>query len=415
MDKEQVEKLRKICRNISVLYVEDDKNISDQLEKLLKKLFIKVDVEKNGFLGLRNYKENRQDIVITDISMPSMDGIEMAKRIKKINEEQIIIVTSAHNDIEYLMQLIEIGVDRFILKPIDINVFMPSITKMAISIYRERQEIFLEKQIKQQHELQLKIMNNMLIPIALIENGRFKYTNMIFNKYFLSKNSCKIEEFVLGHIFKNEKLIIMNNDTLINYLIQNNGLYSINEVGSQIFKKYKINIIKLEEENSYLLNFLNIDSLNMEFKKLKLENNYFPTREDFIHKIAGILSNSKQEYHIFCVGLRNINNFISKYGSGKINAIYSELNKSLKKDLRNEIESGVADIYIFDRNRYIILVNENYKDEIKIKLDNFGNNYSYSFGSTQAFFLAIISEKLDQNTSFNQVMENTESMLYLFD
>ena len=272
VDKEQVEKLRKICRNISVLYVEDDKNISDQLEKLLKKLFIKVDVEKNGFLGLRNYKENRQDIVITDISMPSMDGIEMAKRIKKINEEQIIIVTSAHNDIEYLMQLIEIGVDRFILKPIDINVFMPSITKMAISIYRERQEIFLEKQIKQQHELQLKIMNNMLIPIALIENGRFKYTNMIFNKYFLSKNSCKIEEFVLGHIFKNEKLIIMNNDTLINYLIQNNGLYSINEVGSQIFKKYKINIIKLEEENSYLLNFLNIDSLNMEFKKLKLEN-----------------------------------------------------------------------------------------------------------------------------------------------
>lgn len=90
MNQEQINKLRKVCKNISVLYVEDDKNISIQVERLLKKIFLDVEVEKNGFLGLANFTQNRQDIVITDISMPVMDGIEMAKEIKNLNSEQNI-------------------------------------------------------------------------------------------------------------------------------------------------------------------------------------------------------------------------------------------------------------------------------------------------------------------------------------
>lgn len=121
--------------------MEDDVNISTQLEKLIRKIFSNVEVEKNGLLGIKNYTANRQDIVITDISMPIMDGIEMSKRIKLINSEQNILVTSAHNDTEYLIKLIEIGVDKFITKPIDMNNFLSSISKMAVSIYREKEKL----------------------------------------------------------------------------------------------------------------------------------------------------------------------------------------------------------------------------------------------------------------------------------
>ena len=150
MDKEKIKKLRQICRNISVLYVEDDGDISFQVENLLRKIFVKVHVEKNGLQGLKNFNENRQDIVITDISMPIMDGIEMSKRIRLLNSEQNILVTSAHNDLEYLLKLIDIGVDKFILKPIDMNSFLTNISKMAINIYRERREALLESKIKKE-------------------------------------------------------------------------------------------------------------------------------------------------------------------------------------------------------------------------------------------------------------------------
>lgn len=415
MNKEKIEKLRQVCKNISVLYVEDDKDIADQLEKLLRKIFIRVDVEKNGFLGLRNYTENRQDIVISDISMPSMDGIEMTKRIKKINPEQSIIITSAHNDIEYLMKLIEIGVDKFVLKPIDMNLFMSSVANAAVNIYREKKEIILEKQIKKQQDIQLKIMNNIPTPLALVERGVFKYVNNIFKQYFISdKNDEKIEKFKFAYIFENKNLINKNNTELMKYLIKNDRLYSILEVDSKVYKKYKINITSLEDE-SYLLNFLNMDSLNAEFEKLKSQNGYFEKIEQYRHKVAAILSTDAPEYEVFCVSLKNIKNFIDKYGGGKMNLVYGELAKYLKNDFQEEVALNKMNIYFFDRNRYVFLVNEKIKKKIKEKIESFGNRYSYSFGSTMPLFLNFVSEKLDKDASLNQLMENTEGMLYLFD
>ncbi|MDP2893977.1 MAG: response regulator [Sulfurimonas sp.] len=144
MNREKLEKLRQHCKSISVLYVEDDTHISEQLEKLLKKIFLKIDVEKNGALGLESFIKNNQDIVITDISMPMLDGIEMSKRIRLLNPEQNIIVTSAHSDTESLLSLIEIGVDKFILKPIDMGVLLETISRVAVNIYRAKKALTCE-------------------------------------------------------------------------------------------------------------------------------------------------------------------------------------------------------------------------------------------------------------------------------
>jgi PAS domain S-box-containing protein len=108
-------------KDITILYAEDDtliqKEFSSFLEKFVKKLFI----ANNGQEALELFQKNKPDIVISDITMPKMNGIELSKNIKSLNPDTPIVIISAHNNSEYLIEAIEIGVNRFILKPIDMT------------------------------------------------------------------------------------------------------------------------------------------------------------------------------------------------------------------------------------------------------------------------------------------------------
>ncbi|MCU7940764.1 MAG: response regulator [gamma proteobacterium symbiont of Bathyaustriella thionipta] len=85
----------------------------------LTKLFSTIDIAENGEQGLALYKTNQYDIIITDIEMPKLNGIEMSKAIKTINPEQDIIITSAYTNPEYFIDAIKIGISGYIIKPID--------------------------------------------------------------------------------------------------------------------------------------------------------------------------------------------------------------------------------------------------------------------------------------------------------
>ena len=84
-----------------------------------KKYVKKLIVAKNGEEGLELFKEHNPDMVITDIQMPIMNGLEMSKKILEINPSIPIAVTTAYSDSEYLINAIEIGIDKYLLKPIN--------------------------------------------------------------------------------------------------------------------------------------------------------------------------------------------------------------------------------------------------------------------------------------------------------
>lgn len=136
--------LEKYGRELSVLFVEDDESISKEMNFLLGDIFTKVDSGLDGIEGLSKYKEHynlnekHYDLVITDIRMPNMNGIELIKNIYLINPSQKVIVLSAHNESEYLMELVNIGIAQFILKPIDYNNFLDVIYKVSKMIYENR-------------------------------------------------------------------------------------------------------------------------------------------------------------------------------------------------------------------------------------------------------------------------------------
>lgn len=105
-----------------VLYVEDDQNIMGSFSKILTKLFGTVLTANNGEEGLETFKNNSDmDFIITDIKMPKMDGLEMTAAIKKINPDVPCILTTAHAEYDYFLKADEIGIYRYITKPLNIN------------------------------------------------------------------------------------------------------------------------------------------------------------------------------------------------------------------------------------------------------------------------------------------------------
>lgn len=99
--------------------MEDNDDARLEVANMLSGFFKVVDTAVNGQDGLVKYKHNDYDIVVSDINMPVMNGVEMVKKIKDIEKDQPIIIISAHDESKYLIDLINAGVNRFILKPLE--------------------------------------------------------------------------------------------------------------------------------------------------------------------------------------------------------------------------------------------------------------------------------------------------------
>ena len=114
-------------QNLNILYVEDEELLRESTLELLSSFFNSVDTAVDGLDGLEKYKAYYKkeklpyDIVISDINMPNMNGLEMAEAIKDIDTEQMIIFITAFNEINYLHKAINMGAGGFLMKPIDLE------------------------------------------------------------------------------------------------------------------------------------------------------------------------------------------------------------------------------------------------------------------------------------------------------
>ncbi len=142
MDKELLDKILKLKSElkIKVLYVEDNDAVREDTVELLKEFFYHIETASNGVEGLEKFKKGKFDLVITDINMPKMNGIEMIKEIKKIDKRVPVIVITAFSDFKYLVECIKVGVYGYILKPIDINQLLEVLNTVLekIKLRRER-------------------------------------------------------------------------------------------------------------------------------------------------------------------------------------------------------------------------------------------------------------------------------------
>ncbi len=133
--------LKKYTMNINVLFVEDDSDFRKEFYELLLDIFPKVETAKDGLDALNKYKEyfkkanKYYDLVITDIKMPNLDGIDLVSALYEIKKDQMVIVLSARNEFDYLLPLINLGIYQFFTKPIDYSIFLEDMFKLCSQIY----------------------------------------------------------------------------------------------------------------------------------------------------------------------------------------------------------------------------------------------------------------------------------------
>ncbi|HEB9420159.1 TPA: response regulator transcription factor [Campylobacter coli] len=108
-------------KELIILVVEDEVKIRESLVNVLSSRYSKVIGAQNGDEGLKKFKKFKPDLLITDIAMPIMDGLDMAKEIKEISNDVPIVVLSAYSEKERLLRSIDIGIDKYLIKPIDID------------------------------------------------------------------------------------------------------------------------------------------------------------------------------------------------------------------------------------------------------------------------------------------------------
>ncbi|HIM94790.1 MAG TPA: response regulator [Campylobacterales bacterium] len=120
--------------DFTILYVEDDIDTQELIESILQAYFKEVFVASDGEEGLSIYKKKNPDIVLSDISMPKMDGLEMSEAIQKIDPQQLIALFTAFNEPKYLDKAGELGIDTYIMKPLDEKQFFNSLSFLAITL-----------------------------------------------------------------------------------------------------------------------------------------------------------------------------------------------------------------------------------------------------------------------------------------
>jgi len=146
-----LQKLKEYTKDMKVLYVEDDETIQSEMNIFLKRFFSIVDLANDGEQGLSAYKKEKYHLVISDINMPNMNGIDMSKAILEKNPDQSIIIISAYSDSKYLLELINSGIEYYVLKPVDVKQFTKIIYKVAQAQDNKRLAKLYHESIKEQN------------------------------------------------------------------------------------------------------------------------------------------------------------------------------------------------------------------------------------------------------------------------
>ncbi len=127
-------------KDCTILYVEDEVSVQNQTKLILNDFVGEILVANDGNKGLKLALERDIDLIITDIIMPNLNGIEMLKKLKNEHNKNIpSIITTAYTDTEYLIDAIKLKVDGFIMKPINIRELINTIYNIMLPILQEKE------------------------------------------------------------------------------------------------------------------------------------------------------------------------------------------------------------------------------------------------------------------------------------
>ena len=183
--------LSEMGRGIRVLYVEDDPLIRTQYLTFLSRFFDTIESEENGETGLNRALSSKFDIVISDIQMPKMSGLDMIKEIKKTYPDQLTLLISAQKDSDILHHSVQLGVDGYLFKPLDRNQTIETLHKLVTKIHMKREN----ERYKQYLEEMVQVKTEEALTIYFTDRVTQLYSLGKLEKDIFCYPSCTLVEF----------------------------------------------------------------------------------------------------------------------------------------------------------------------------------------------------------------------------
>ena len=203
-------------QKLTLLYVEDNEDARESTLGILEEFFKNIVVAIDGKDGLEKFKSHKIDLVITDINMPKMNGLDMLHEILAINPDMSTIVLSAYNEADFFMDSIKMGVEGYLLKPIDFEQFLSLLGKIT-----SKDEILKSKTLLQQYK---EITDASSIMSVIDKNQKISYVNEAF---------CKISGY------SKEELIGTDYNSTLSYMQEpelNDKIWDTISVKKDIYK-----------------------------------------------------------------------------------------------------------------------------------------------------------------------------------
>ena len=282
MNTSEIENLKARCFNLKVLYIEDDDATQKYTYTILSELFHNIDVVSDGQSAYDLFLESeiaipklgisveeqikKYDLIITDIKIPKIDGISLIAEIRKICKDIAVIVTSAHSDLDYLIETIRLSVSGYILKPIELDQLFKTISSTVEKIVSRNEHKAYTHSLKQTIALQQS---------TLEEQFHTDTLTRLPNKNTLDNILQQIERTEAPSLF------LINIDNFKNY----NKLYGI-EVGNQILQEFSHHLKAVATSLCY--DVFRISS--NEFVMLRLDTELDPEKiyEDITQTLEGL-------------------------------------------------------------------------------------------------------------------------------
>jgi len=301
----ELKKLKLDAGGFSILYVEDNNALRENAAKLLRKIFDRVYVASDGQEGLDEYTKNKPDIVITDIKMPHMDGLALAKHIKSITTETKVIIMSAFDDSEYLYNAIELGVFRYLKKPVNISALSEVLLACILEINKDRDRELFNSNLQ-------SIFNYQSSIILMMNEATPSFVNGMFLEYF---NVDTLEEFV--EIYSDIGKLLLKHDSFLHgdswfNTIKHNPEKLFNVKMQDRDKNFRHFILKYQaipDKKGYgIISFDDITELNLlklyDSQQVQSDNNLQNSKALFSLLEVIARNNAKVELHNFYKGVR---------------------------------------------------------------------------------------------------------------
>jgi len=190
----------------SVLYAEDDEGIRKSYEMILRKICGPLRCAADGNEAFSLYSEKKPDILIADIKMPYIDGLQLIKKIRNVDKDIRILMTTAYTDEQYTLQAIELDISRYLVKPVMLENLKGALYKCVREIEdRNPEQICFEnglvyniplKNITSVNgEIALTNIESRILEILIENRGRIvryeKFETEIWRNEYMSKETLR--------------------------------------------------------------------------------------------------------------------------------------------------------------------------------------------------------------------------------